>query len=140
MPGYAPLLNAPAMIDAYVEAVEACGYTFVFTEGIGTGSTDMGDISNIMPAVHPYAPGSIGTSHGSDYYVKDVDLACVGAAEVQLKLADILLSNGAARAKDIIANFTPAFESKDAYLNYVDSLVSVGDRITYTEDGATIKL
>ena len=100
----------------------------------------MGDISNIMPAVHPYAPGSVGTSHGSNYFVENVDTACVGSAEVQVKLVDILLSNGAERAKDIIANFTPDFESKDAYLNYIDSLVSVGDRITYTEDGATIKL
>ena len=140
MPGYAPLNNAPAMIDAYAEAVEACGYTFVYTPSRGTGSTDMGDISNIMPAVHPYASGSVGTSHGANYFVENVDTACVGSAEVQVKLVDILLSNGAERAKDIIANFTPDFESKDAYLNYIDSLVSVGDRITYTEDGATIKL
>ena len=32
---------------------------------ISTGSTDMGDLSAIMPVIHPYMPGAVGTAHGA---------------------------------------------------------------------------
>ena len=51
-----------------------------------------------------------------------------------------LLSKGGERAKEIIASFTPAFESKKAYLDYIDTLASSGDRIEYQDDKAVIKL
>ena len=52
----------------------------------------------------------------------------------------LLLGNGAARARDILANFTPAFPSVRDYLNYIDSFVCSGERITYTDTGAEVKL
>ena len=139
-PGYAPLTNAPRMIELAKDAALALGLPFEARDKVGTGSTDMGDISAVMPAIHPYAPGAIGTSHGTDYYIDKPELACVGSAEWQFKMLTLLLENNAARAKEIIEGFTPAFPSQKAYFAYIDSLMDTGDRITYTDDGATVRL
>jgi len=139
-PGYAPLTNAPGMIQLAKDAALALGLPFEARDKVGTGSTDMGDISAVMPAIHPYAPGASGTSHGTDYYIDKPELACVGSAEWQFKMLTLLLENNAARAKEIIDGFTPAFPSQKAYFAYIDSLMDTGDRITYTDDGATVRL
>ena len=79
----------------------------------------MGDLSCIMPVVHPYAGGSIGTSHGKDYYINDPEKACVKNAKWQLTMLNLLLCDGAKRAKEIISNFKPIFASKNEYLSYI---------------------
>lgn len=138
VPGYAPMLNDAGMIDVMKEAygLVSGGDELVIVPDMGTGSTDMGDLSAIMPAIHPYASGAVGTSHGADYYIQDPEKACVLNAKWQLATAKLLLENGAERAKRIVADFKPCFESKEAYLSYVDGLNASGDRIIYeTEDG-----
>ena len=138
IPGYAPLQNDKNMIDLARDAAEAIGEKFTHYDICGTGSTDMGDLSQIIPSIHPYAPGARGTSHGSDYEIYDPVAACVTNAKWQLTMADMLLSNGAERAKRIISEFVPAFESKKAFLDYQDSINSKGDRIIYNDDGSVI--
>ena len=61
------------------------------TEIFGSGSTDMGDLSTIMPVVHPYAGGSKGASHGANYYIEDPYRACVKSAKVQVMMLKLLL-------------------------------------------------
>ncbi len=138
MPGYSPLYNNKDMSvmcrDAYLSVFP--GEEFGFSDNIGTGSTDMGDIAMIMPAVHPYCGGAVGTSHGMDYYIEKPDKACVGSAMWQLEMVHMLLSDGAALAKKIIANFEPTFKSKEEFLNYIDSVQLHGERIVYGDDGS----
>ncbi|MBQ2765619.1 MAG: amidohydrolase [Clostridia bacterium] len=137
IPGYAPLINAPGMIELCKEALEEAvpGTPLNISTEFRTGSTDMGDLSCIMPVVHPFAPGASGTSHGSDYSISDPQTACVTNAKWQLAMIKLLLENGAARAKKIIAEFKPRFASAKKYLAYVDSFDSSGDRIEYNDDG-----
>ena len=140
-PGYAPLLNAEGMMDVAQEAAAIVeGTTFDRINSIGSGSTDMGDLSVIMPVIHPYIPGSIGRSHGSDYYVKDPVLACVGSAKWQVAMLTLLLKDEAQRAKDIVAEFKPMFNSKEEYFECIDAIKCKGERITYTEKGAEVNL
>lgn len=138
-PGYAPLNNDMGMINIYREAVKALGYDSTIYEARKASSTDMGDLSVVMPVVHPYCPGASGTSHGADYYIDNPDLACVTSADLQLTMVSLLLSNGAERAKEIIKNFTPLY-SKEDYLNLMDSIAAEGTRIEYTEKEAKIRL
>ena len=137
IPGYSPLVNAPDMIKVAKDAFERSFPEEPFTvhEGYSTGSTDMGDLSAVMPVVHPYAAGSKGTSHGADYEVADPIRACVNCATWQLTMLEVLLENGAARAKDVLANFKPLFATYKDYFDFMDSLNCEGDRITYNEDG-----
>ena len=135
--GYAPLVNDPNMIDVFCEAAKEAipEYPVTVNPNYGSGSTDMGDLSCIMPVVHPYTCGADGKAHGNDYYIVDPEAACVGSAKVQMEMLYILLSDGAKRAEKIVREFKPMFDSKEAYLAYMDSLNCSGDRIVYGEDG-----
>ena len=142
IPGYAPLNNSAGLIDVAGEAAALAipEYPYELRHAFSSGSTDMGDLSCVMPVVHPYAGGASGTSHGSDYYIVDPVAACVDCAKWQLGMLYILLSNGAERAKKIIAEYKPQFASFKAYLDYMDSLNSSGDRIEYKDGQAIVKL
>ena len=140
-PGYAPLVNDETLMIVARDAAElVTGKPAEYSHAIGSGSTDMGDLSMIMPAIHPYAPGASGKSHGSDYVIFNPDLACVGSAKWQLAMLYMLLSDDAKLAKQAIADFKPTFASKEDYLSYIDSLNSNGDRIVYNGDTATVTL
>lgn len=136
-PGYAPHVNDRNMMLLSKEAYELAmpGIEFGYTEQMGSGSTDMGDLCCVMPVVHPYAAGAIGTSHGSDYYIKNPVDACVGSAKMQVAMLYLLLKDEAARAKKIVEEYKAPFATIREYLDYMDSLVDSGDRIEYTDDG-----
>lgn len=134
--GYAPLIN-----DCNLSALSEIALKEVLPnermrriESIGTGSTDMGDLSCIMPVIQPYCPGVLGTAHGSDYLIVDPERACISNAEFQLALLFLLLENGGERAKNIVSNYNPRFASSDEYFNYIDSIALSGDRIIYNEN------
>ena len=139
IPGYAPLFNDPNMIEVAKDAAEEIleNYTFTHIPGYSSGSTDMGDLSSIMPVIHPYAGGATGRSHGNNYYIEDPVAACVDCAKWQLAILRLLLDNGGERAYKIKEEYKPLFESPKAYLSYVDSLNDSGDRIVYDEDKGT---
>ncbi len=139
-PGYAPLHNDEEMIALSRDAAEALGLPFSQSDAISTGCTDMGDLSVLMPVIHPYAPGAVGLSHGADYMIAQPELACLGSAKWQLAMLQLLLENGAARAKRILAAFKPEFPSKQAYFDYIDAFTAAGDRITYEEGKAGVIL
>lgn len=133
--GYAPLISSENMMRLAEEAARKNpDIPFKNWGGVGSGSTDMGVLSCIMPVVHPYAPGAVGTSHGSDYRIENPELACVASAEWQLIMLTMLLKDGAERAKQILADFKPRFASKDEYFRYVDGFACDGDRITYHDN------
>lgn len=142
IPGYAPLNNDPNMIALTIEAAAEVIPEYPMTEGhgFGSGSTDMGDLSCIMPVIHPYAGGAKGTSHGNDYYIADPEAACVASAKLQLGMLSLLLSDGAERAKKIIEEYKPLFPSAADYLAYIDSLNCTGDRIEYSDEEAHVNL
>jgi len=143
IPGYAPLNNDKELMKVTEEAAALAvpEYPFDSKDHMGTGSTDMGDLCSVMPVVHPYAGGAEGTGHGSDYYIKDPVAACVGSAKMQLGMLLVLLGDRGKRAKEIIANYKAPFPSKEAYLAYMDSLNTTGDRIEYIGDeAAKVKL
>lgn len=142
IPGYAPLINDDNMIKLAKDAAEVAleDYEFSCTDAVSTGSTDMGDLSCILPVVHPYAAGAKGTSHGNDYYIENPYLACVENAKWQVCMIKLLLENRAERAKKIIKEFTPRFASKEEYLNYIDGLNRSGDRIVYSDGEAKVIL
>lgn len=142
IPGYAPNNNSEGMLDVAEEAAAMAVPEYECKRGshFGSGSTDMGDLSGIIPTVHPYAGGAVGKSHGNDYYIADPVAACVDSAKWQLGMLMLLLQNGGERVYKIKESFTPAFESKEAYLSFVDSLNDSGDRIVYDEEKGTAQV
>ncbi len=142
-PGYSPLINDKEMINVAKEAYSALypGEELSYADVIETGSTDMGDLSSVMPVVHPYAAGAVGTSHGSDYYITDPEKACVENAKWQLAMLKLLLGEEASRAKKIVAEYDAPFKSKEEFFDYIDKINASGDRISYGDEGvASVKL
>ncbi|MBQ7075764.1 MAG: amidohydrolase [Clostridia bacterium] len=140
-PGYAPLVNNRDLIELTKEAADLIipEEKFEIYDKFSSGSTDMGEMTCLFPSIHPYAGGRTGKSHGDDYYITDPERACVKSAKMQVMMLELLLKDGAKRAKKIIKEFKPMFKSKEEYFEYIEKITSSGDRITYGEDGVTIR-
>jgi len=122
MPGYLPRLAHPKLAEVYKEnAIALAGQEGWWDPEFSGGSTDLGDLSHIMPAIEAQAKGCCGTGHGADFQVCDADTAYIGAAKVVAMTLIDLLGDGAAKAKSILDGFTPAM-TKDAYLEFMRGL------------------
>ena len=118
LPGYLPLSHDPALIELFRRnATDVVGAPNVKDKGHGGGSTDMGDISHLMPSVHPYAGGASGAGHGADYRIDDYSRAVINPAKILAMTAIDLLSDNAVQARRIIAEFKPRM-TKAEYLAY----------------------
>ncbi len=124
IPGYLPLLQNKAMVDVF----ESNSVRLVGQENVGhvrhrTGSTDMGDVSQLMPAIHPYVGGATGLGHGANYVVEDYSLAVITAAKALAGTAVDLLADGASKAGEIIAGHRAAMSRAD-YLKFMRDVAS----------------
>lgn len=141
-PGYSPLVNNADLMQLTKQAADLIipEENFFISYETGSGSTDMAELCHVMPAIHPYTSGTVGKSHGHDYYIQDKEKALVKSAKLQLAMLLLLLENNGERAKQIIANYTPTFKTKQEYFDFMDSLNQSGDRIVYDGDTATVKI
>ena len=122
LPGYMPLRDDRAMQKLFMQNAQALFGAEECTEiGHRTGSTDMGDISHIMPAVHPSMSGASGISHGNDFTISDKDMAYLAPAKALALMAVDLLYDNAAKAKEIQAQHKPIM-SKEEYLSYQNQI------------------
>ena len=83
----------------------------------------MGDLSQIMPVIHPYTGGCSGTGHGDDYRVVDYDQAVIRPAKAIAMTVIDLLTSEAGAAKRVIENSRPPM-TKESYLDLQDSRMS----------------
>jgi amidohydrolase len=95
---YAPLLNNRAMVDAYRHNGEALGKQFIDLKNASTGSTDMGNVSQVVPSIHPtFSVGQMIFNHTPEFAgaaITDV------AHESMLKTAQALAMTGVDLALD----------------------------------------
>ena len=138
--GSAPRNYDRGLIDVFAEA----GSQFFQKEELDlyrswdTGCSDFGDITQVMPGVHPHIGGAAGTNHGSDYRIVDPVLACVTSAKVQIAATFLLLQNGACRAKEIIARHMPKYASIKEFLSASDRIDAEWEAVSYKENGDVI--
>jgi hypothetical protein len=83
----------------------------------------MGDLSQVMPVLHPFVGGARGTGHGADYKIHDKPLAYVTTAKMLAAMAVDLLGDGARLAREVIAKSKPPM-TREAYLSLQRSLGS----------------
>lgn len=118
LPGYLPLENDATLAGLFkANAAALVGDEQVRSIGYRTGSTDMGDVSQIMPAIHPYCGGGVGTGHGADYRIEDYETACILPAKLMAMTVIDLLANEAAAARALLRGSQPKM-SKEAYLTF----------------------
>ena len=118
LPGYLPLFNHEGMSKYFVaNASSQLGADNVTQMGHRSGSTDMGDISHVMPTLHPYMCGASGGGHGADFTISDPKLAYIEPAKQLALMAVDMLWDDAKAAREIIADFKPRL-TKEAYLSF----------------------
>ena len=95
----------------------------------------MGDLSAVMPACQPYACGAVGTGHGNDYRIADVNRACVNSAKAQVLMLHLLMKDDAAEARKVVEERKPVYSSIREYFEKVDRITLDQDAVTAHEDG-----
>jgi amidohydrolase len=114
LPGYLPLYNNDLMAKIFREnAVGLVGEDGYTSLGHRTGSTDMGDISHVMPALHPYMGGAGGGHHAADFEITDPLLAYVAPAKALALTAVDLLWDGGAVAREVLRATKPRMTKED---------------------------
>ena len=131
IPGYMPLDQDKNLSEVF----QANAESLVGTDNVGyvahrTGSTDMGDISQLMPAIHPYVGGASGLGHGADYVIEDYGLAVITAAKVLAGTAIDLMADGANSAGKIIAGHRPNMTIAE----YLKSMREIASDETYKDE------
>ena len=115
LPGYLPLNNHPDFGRLFGDNVDRMfGQGSVNYGGHRAGSTDMGDVSHILPTVHPYMGGMSGTGHSADWKVIDEQLAYVAPGIAMAMTTIDLLANGAEAAGKIVDDFQPRLSLKQS--------------------------
>ncbi len=124
LPGYLPLLPDEAMRGALRDnAVALFGEDHVAVGEHSAGSTEMGDVSHLMPVVHPWVGCAKGVLHGANFVLDNEEVAYEKSPEVLAMTIIDLLWDDAAKAEEICANFKPVF-NKETYCAFQDKIAS----------------
>jgi amidohydrolase len=122
LPGYLPRILPDDLVQVYKRnAVALVGDEEWREPSFGAGSTDMGDVSHIMPAIEAQAGGACGTGHGADYAICDEEAAYILPAKAAAMTIIDLLSNSAEGAQEIIESYEPPMD-KESYLSFMRDL------------------
>lgn len=119
--GYLPMKpdeNFRAVLRANAQKI--FGAEFVTEGEHAAGSTDMGDVSHLMPVVHPWVGCVSGVLHGANYRLTDEKTAFTKTPQVLAGTIVDLLWDDAAEAERICTAHKPEL-TKAEYLEYMRS-------------------
>ncbi|GAK58386.1 amidohydrolase [Candidatus Vecturithrix granuli] len=121
-PGYLPLKQDQTLLDVWVQQCHALlGSENVHFSGHNGASTDMGDITHLLPGIHPFIGGFQGNLHGNNFEVTDEEMAYILPAKLYALTVIDLLADEAGLARKIVQKFKPVL-TKEEYLSLLDSL------------------
>ena len=122
LPGYLPLRADPTLTRVFRQNADSLfGPGACREAGHRAGSTDMGDLSQVIPVVHPYMGGARGTGHAADYEIVDPHLAYVMPARAMASMVVDLLWDGAAGAREVITKASPGM-TRQGYVEFQRSV------------------
>ncbi len=121
LPGMLPLRCCADMNELFVDNIKTWSpETEIIDAGHFSASTDMGDVSHIMPAIHPFVGGTDGSLHTKDFTVTDFHAAVITPAKAFACMIIDLLYGEADCAKKILAANKPLL-TKEEYIAKLDS-------------------
>ncbi len=128
LPGYMPGVHNPheEVLSSVLDDLTDDKYNKRRDMGAGdhmTGSDDFGDVATLMPLIHFYTGGYTGSLHNPDIRVTDEYLAYVVTAKIFALTAYRLMKDGAAKAKENIADYKPNM-TKEEYLAFMESMLT----------------
>ena len=117
IPGYFPLRHDPTLQDLFrANAAYLLGRDRISVASDSRtrgGSTDMGDLSQIMPVCHPYTGGTTGPAHSKEYAINDYERAVINPAKIMAMVTIDLLADGAVKALGVLADSRPPMTKED---------------------------
>ncbi len=128
IPGYLPMIHNATLQEVFQRnATDLLGEGNVLVmpgRRNRGGSTDMGDLSHLMPVCHPYTAGAQGPGHSKDYLVTDYEAAVVNPAKIMAMVTIDLLADGGLLGQEIIRGHRPAMK-KSEYLKSQRELAQI---------------
>lgn len=122
IPGYLPMLCHKEFYDMFTENAEKVIPKEDLIHGRDfSASFDFGDVTHIMPAIHPFIGGVIGDLHTREFANIDKEMTYIRPAKTLAMTVVDLLWDNAQGAKEILENFEPAMTKKQ-YLDYLESI------------------
>ena len=136
-PGCGPLLHPKMLLDLVADVcADLVGSGRVkFSSSWNRGGADMGDISQVLPAIHLNACGGSCGVHSDNFYIADLDRACLNSAKAQLLTVQRLLENDAQKGKEIIADFATRGTPMAEYLAQRGAIAQIRKTELTEEDG-----
>lgn len=127
--GYLPIVNNKQLLNVFKNNLQYLGIkNGIVEEGKFTGSFDFGDVSHIIPSIHPMVGGISGNLHTAEYKIVDEETAYILPAKaITLTIIDLLYDK-AKVASDIIVNFKPLMSKKE----YIKLMSDYSKKYTYT--------
>lgn len=102
--------------------------------GWDTQSSDVGDISSLIPVIQHMCMGAVGTQHGEDYYIADKEKAALNPAKVMTCLIYELLKDDGALGKQVIEEYKPLYKTKEEYFTSINMIGMHKELVEYKED------
>lgn len=134
IPGYLPITIYDELENISYKSLKYLGIedSEIIYNGDFTGSFDMGDVSHIMPTLHPMFGGIDGELHSNNYKIVDKDYIYTYPSKYLALICVELLSNKANIARNIITNSRPKMTKKE-YLSFMESSNKILNR-SYIEN------
>lgn len=116
VPGNLPLRNDAGLAEVFRDAAgHFLGEDSYRDYPHAGGSTDAGDLSQLMPVLHPMMTGAAGAHHQIDWCIADHENGYVTPAKTLALMAVDLLSDDAVKARRVLSEHRPAM-TKEEYL------------------------
>ena len=124
LPGYLPMRDNPDMNSLLRSNSEPLFGTDNVRQRVHmTASTDMGDVSHLMPVIHPWVGCIEGVLHSAEYNITVPDVAYIKTAQALAMTIVDLLYDEAQVAEEILENFEAPL-TKETYIELLDSIAS----------------
>ena len=122
IPGYLPIFQDRNLTDlATRNGRVLLGDKGAQDAGFMGGSFDVGDLSHLIPGVHPFVTGTKGHLHTAEFCVTDYEAAVVLPAKLMAMCVIDLLADGAGEARRVKKEFQPRL-NKEQYLELMQRL------------------
>ncbi len=115
--GYLPLVQSEGISALFEENARRFIPAERIVHGVDmVGSSDVGDLSQLIPTIQPTLGGYFGSAHSKEFKISDPELAYVLPAKLMAATVVDLLYGDAAVAKEIKKSFVPSL-TKSEYLD-----------------------
>lgn len=120
IPGYLPLAESPELSEVFEKvSKEVLGeHNVIYGEPI-TGSSDIGDLSHLIPTIQPSIGGFSEALHSKEFTVSNKSYAYLKPVEILTKTIAELLYDDAKVAENVKRSFVPKM-TKNEYIDYLN--------------------